>query len=236
MNQHLTPIERLGVWGGLIGITLLGFGWIFLAQFIPPVSATATAQEVATYFADRRWQMIQAGNLIMLSVFFILPAFAAATMVVNAMEKRLGMLTIMMIGAGATNAFVCFILGLSWVWGAYRADQNPELVRFAYDFGFLIFYGGIAMFIPLFFVPAYAILIESPKQKLVPRWYGYLNLLTGFILLPAPLVYFFKTGPFAWDGIINFWIPFIDFAVFFTITPFVIGPALKQIRASQSTN
>lgn len=238
MKADITPLERLGIWSGLGAILVFGLSWLILARLAPPVSPLASAPEVAAFFLGKGWVMVLAGAGIIGAIFLMFPASALMVILVNGMERRqpIGMMTIMMGFVALTNIVVIFYLGVSWIWAAFRPDQNPELVRFAYDFGFLSFFGGIPMFVQMFFIPAYAILVECPKeQALMPRWFGYLCLLSGMVFMPAPLIYFFKSGPFAWDGIINFWIPLADLGIFFSITPFVWGPALEKLRSRQAS-
>jgi hypothetical protein len=43
---------------------------------------------------------------------------------------------------------------------------------------------------------------------------GYLNLLVAFSFVPDVLAYFFKTGPFAWNGVFVFWLALTTYSVF----------------------
>ena len=57
-----------------------------------------------------------------------------------------------------------------------------------------------------------AILLD--KNRVFPLWFGYLNicnLLTEVVVAPA---WIFKAGPFAWNGVITFWIDTLVFAVY----------------------
>ena len=45
----------------------------------------------------------------------------------------------------------------------------------------------------------------------MPRWVAFLNFFVAFSFLPDPLAYFFKTGPFAWDGLLAWWVPVAAF-------------------------
>ena len=85
------------------------------------------------------------------------------------------------------------------------------------------------MFVMIWVFCAYGALVLSPRENpIIPRWFGYLSLWTAILYIPELLIYFFKVGPFAWDGIIGFWIPAILFIVFFLATPFVLIPAVKR--------
>lgn len=46
--------------------------------------------------------------------------------------------------------------------------------------------------------------LQAPGQIVFRRWVGYLNIWAALLLAPAVLIYFFKTGPFAWNGILVF--------------------------------
>ena len=58
---------------------------------------------------------------------------------------------------------------------------------------------------------ALAILWDTSERPAFPRWAGYMNLWLALLLVPAGLMLFFKSRPFAYDGIITFWVPTVAF-------------------------
>lgn len=49
-------------------------------------------------------------------------------------------------------------------------------------------------------------LAQDPEREVLPRWLGFYNLWTAFLTLPGLLLIFFRTGAFAWNGVLVFWV------------------------------
>ena len=62
----------------------------------------------------------------------------------------------------------------------------------------------------------------------LPRWIGYLNRWMAILFMPAMMMIFFKTGPFAQNGVLTFWMPV---AVFFG---WIITMSLAAARAANN--
>lgn len=222
-------LEYLGAWSGVAYLLLFGLGWLILAQFFPPISPAASADEVAAIFTERRIPLMLASVAMMASTVLLFPCLALLILVSQKIEQKVGMLTIMMAFTSTTYLVMNFYVPLSWSAAAFRPERAPELIQLMSDIGFLQFMGGIPMFIMIWVFCAYGILVLSPRENpIIPRWFGYLCLWTAILYIPELLIYFFKLGPFAWDGIIGFWIPAILFIVFFLASPFVLVPAVKR--------
>lgn len=223
-------LEMIGAWSGLAYVMVFGLGWMILAQFFPPISPAAGPAEVAQIFQERRIPLMLASVIMMVSVVVILPCSALLLLISHKIEQRVGMITVMLAVTMATSMVVSFYTPLSWAVAAFRPERSAELILLMSDIGFLQFMGGIPMFIMTWFLIAYGVLVMSPRENpIIPRWFGYLCLWIGILYITELLIYFFKVGPFAWDGIVGFWIPAILFMVFFFATPFVLVPAVKRL-------
>ena len=124
-------------------------------------------------------------------------AFAYSYLVIYALATLPGML----------------IMGVACTVGAMRPDRDPKLMSWLYDFAFLSFEGTMGVFLIGSLVWMVAVLLD--KNRVFPKWFGYLNLcnaLTEVVVAPA---WIFKGGVFAWDGTIAWW---INMAVFVTYT------------------
>jgi len=116
----------------------------------------------------------------------------------------------------ATSVFVIMPV-MIWAAAAYRPERNPELLLLFNDFAFLQFVGVVA--------PAYfqitsvglATLFDRSPQPVFPRWVGFYNVWFALLTLPGGVCFFFKVGPFAWDGVLAFWMPFVLYGFWFGI-------------------
>ncbi|MES2153384.1 MAG: hypothetical protein V4508_26695 [Pseudomonadota bacterium] len=222
-------LEKVGAWGAFAYISTFGNAWFWLAKLLPPTSPAATAVEVAKVFQEHSGIMMLASLIMMCSNWALLPFGALLTLIMHKIEGRFGMLTLMMGFTCVTFLVLNFYMGLSFAMAVFRPERTPDLVQFAVDTAFLQVLGGIPMFIGVWSLAAYAILVVSPRANpILPRWFGYLNLWAAISLLPELLVFFFKAGPFAWDGLFGFWIPAVATVAYSLVSPFVFLPAVKK--------
>jgi hypothetical protein len=64
-----------------------------------------------------------------------------------------------------------------------------------------------------------------------PRWHAYFTFWSAVIFEAGALPYLFKAGPFAWNGLISFWLPFPIFGLWMMVTAFVLLRALSLQQA-----
>ena len=74
-----------------------------------------------------------------------------------------------------------------------------------------------------------AAFIDKSPQPVFPRWFGYANLWVVLLLLPGQMIFFFKTGPFAWNGLIAFYLAFIVFAAWFPLAFYILRKAVTKL-------
>lgn len=220
---------RMALWSGPAYLLTFGAGWLVLARFVPPVPPSNGAAEVAARYADNHVALMLASVLIMVSTMVVMPVCALLVRVVALIEEGVGLLTLVIGFTLVTFLVVNFYAGFSFATAGFRLDRSPELVQYANDWGFLQFMGGIPLFLMTWVISAYAVLVtQSREDPVLPRWVGYANAWIAVLYLPELLVFFFKDGPFAWDGLIGFWIPAVLFVAYFLAAPFVLGPVVKR--------
>jgi hypothetical protein len=80
----------------------------------------------------------------------------------------------------------------------------------------------------MFVVVAVVALTDTSPHPVFPRWIGYQSIMTFIMFLPDQALFFFKTGPFAWNGVLGFWIPLTVFCTWFLAMVYVIRRAVLQ--------
>ena len=109
---------------------------------------------------------------------------------------------------GNSILIVYFIFcSLLWSTVAYRPDTDPQLIRFMNDYSWLVFVMMYPTYVVALISMALAGFMDKRATPIYPRWFCYFTLWVAFAGIGGGFATFFKTGPFAWDGLFGFWTP-----------------------------
>jgi len=236
--QHKPPAAAGGVnrrmqmacvWTG----PLMVIGWVaafvVLSRFIPPPAPDKSPAEVVDMYREHT-DAIRLGLIITLFASALLVPFAA---VITAQMKRIeGPRSVMawtqLISAGLLS--LEFIIPLMiWQTAAYRLDANSaEIIRMLNDLGWLMFVGVISSAVVEFGSIGVAILADERDSGVFPRWAGYFNVWVAILVIPAGVVPFFKSGPFAWNGAFAFFLPLAVFATWIAVMTILLRRAIDN--------
>jgi hypothetical protein len=119
-----------------------------------------------------------------------------------------------------------------WVAAAFRpAGIEPNITRALNDLGWIAFLLDVPPFTVWLGAIGIAILRDRRPEPVFPRWLGYANLWVAGLVCPALLIPFFKTGPFAYNGLIALYVPFGCFFAWMVITtPYLIAAIKSEAR------
>ena len=118
--------------------------------------------------------------------------------------------------AGYGNAMLTFYPPLFWLVAAFRPQERSiELTYLLNDIGWLQFIGGLSLVMPMIIAVGVAILHDKSENPTFPRWCAFGCFLGFVLMLPDQLLFFFKSGPFACNGLIAFWVPVPVFCLLF---------------------
>ena len=222
-------VEMFGAWSGLLYVLFLVIGWAILPAFLPPHAPGADAgMVVQNYYADY-FLRIKLGMIITMFAGVIYLPFSAVTAIyIKKIEGEVGMLTMLQLMGGICTAVLTFYPAMWWMVASFRPDRNPELIQLMNDMAWLQFVGGLSLFLPCVLTVALAAFMDKRAEPIFPRWVGYASLWSAVLILPDQLIFFFYDGPFAWDGLIGFWLPAMVFWFWFTLMPFILRRAIKR--------
>jgi len=106
----------------------------------------------------------------------------------------------------------------SWILGVYRATRSDEVVQLLNDLGWVLIFTPVVAGLLQVFMLGIAVFNSRAAPALFPRWFGFFNIWIGVAFLPGGLLAFFKTGPFAWNGLFCFWLGLSAFGLWFVVT------------------
>lgn len=223
-----TSIQRLCIWTGPAMLFLFAFGFMFLADYLPPPSPELAPEELVRRLQDNV-NGFRLGMVITMFGFALMVPWAVGIAArVHPVEAGLPVLTYVQLGSVAIGSLIG--QGATWIFEAvaYRLDDtDPQIIRGLHDLGWFTFLAPWPSFTVWCFALAIAILRDDRPQPGLPRWSGYLSIWTGLLFVPACLIFWFKAGPMAWNGVIAFYIPVF---IFFIWVIGLTAPALRSAR------
>lgn len=234
MNHKVnTKILMFGAWGALLYPGLLCIGWLWLAGFVPPVEPTASAAEIAGRFQGNLFG-IRAGMVVtMFGAMMAMPLGATVAYFISRIEGFVGPLTMLSVMGAVGMAVLTLYPPLWWLIAAFRPDRSAEMTLMLSDASWLQWVGGLTIYLPVPICIAIASFLDKSATPAFPRWFGYANLWLVLLLLPGQGVFFFKTGPFAWNGLLAFWLAFSAFGLWFPVAFYVLRKAIIKVESSQ---
>jgi len=169
---------------------------------MPPPRPSASAQTIQDFY-QANTNGIRAGLVLtMIGGTLTAPWVAAISTQLKRIEGRYSPLSYTQLGLGMLGVL---LNDLAWipfvgVWTC-AAVQNVAI--------------GIAVF-------------HDKAQKVFPRWVGYFNIWTAVLFCPGSLLYFFKDGPFAWNGALSWWLVVVVFCAWFVVMFFAMRRAIHS--------
>jgi hypothetical protein len=204
---------RICIWSGIVGVLLFGAGIWPIAQLIPPIAPSASADAVAAIYAEGALSIRVGIMIAMFGAAMLCPFFAVLSVLIKRIEGGNAPFA-MTVAISSAIVIACFFLGLLFLTvAAFRPERTPELTQFMNDFAWLMIVTPAAPGVVMLLCSGMAVLGDQPAEPFLERWVGYMCLWVGVLLIPGALAIMFKTGPFAWDGILAFWMPFGAFFI-----------------------
>jgi hypothetical protein len=228
-----TQLQKLCASTG-IPSALVFFAGMLVMTFLPPLSPALDADTIAAIYRDNTTAIRAGAILIIISSMLAITFYASISIQLRAMEgaQRPIMSYAQMI-AGAANIQFFILPGLLFVVASFRPQRSPEMLQTLNDLAFLI----TILPWPITCIQAticgVAILAHADRNPVFPRWVGFFNLWVAFLFLPGALIPFFKTGPFAWDGLLAFWVPATMFGLWFIVMQLHVRRAIEREAQSE---
>lgn len=201
------------IWSWPVCLVGVGLTFMLIGGFVPPPQPGWTALEVAQFFTREPVHIrLGAMGFLYFSGITIL-FYSVISEEIKKIEGHPSLLARIQMGSAVILVTIFQLIGLIWLLASYRTDTDPNIIRMLNDFCWFCW----SMFIPTYIVQyvcvAIAGFMDTSDKPTWPRWVAWLNLWIAFGGAGGIAAVFFKGGPFAWNGLIGFWIPVIIFAL-----------------------
>jgi len=199
--------QKICTFCGPAGFAAFGIGVWPLARFLPPLPPSAGAEEIAAIYRSNTIGILLGSAFLMLGVSLLMAFFAQWAVLLKRIEGERAPYATTEIICAAFVSVLFFTPAIFWSVAAFRPERSAESILLLNDIAWIM------LVVPAFpgFVQMMAIglavLGDSNPQPVFPRWVGFATLWVAVLFVPACVVALFKHGPFAWNGLLSFWIP-----------------------------
>ena len=220
--------ERIIYWTWVPLLAILIASFVLFPGFIPPVSPRASAEEVVAFYRNDLSRVRYSMILFNWFGVALIPVVLLIAERMRGMAHRTAVLRYCVIGV-AGGAPIAFLTStVFWLLAAFRPERSPELTLLTNDLAWITFTCGVPFLVALFLFLALAIAWDAQPHPVFPRWVGWCNLAMAAAVAPAGFAGLAKSGPFAWDGLVSFWVKNGAFALWLVVMAKALWPALQR--------
>lgn len=207
-------------------------GIVLVAGFIPPPSPSLSGEEIKALFDGNQQRILLAMSLCVIATALYVPWSVGLHGVMAKIEGGSKPLALTQLASGAVGAVFFLITPMMWATMAFRSSHDAGVLLILNDFAWISWIISWPPFLVQEF--AFGIAIFRAKEQILPRWLAYYSLMGATTMLPATLILFFKSGPFAWTGIFGLFLPLVLFSIWFNVATYCSLRALKRNRLNSN--
>lgn len=214
-------------WAGPALAVVFGIGLIPLAGFFPPPEPSAGSAEIVRLYTEHGLA-IRAGCFTMIiGLVLLIPWGIAVATLTNRIGRVGSPLVYGQITCLAVSTTLIELIPTTWALAAFRPGEvSADITRTVNDLGWFLLLFAWPPFSLWSLLVALAIFSDDGDTPVFPRWAAYLSLWNATLLVPGGLVAFFKIGPFAWNGVMAFYVPLTVFFVW------LVGMTVLMLRVA----
>jgi hypothetical protein len=219
--------QKVLVWCTLIGATIYGLALGYLLHMLPPPSATWPAHRIAEFYTRYNTEIKLGAVVASWTGGFLVPL----TVVIAVQVSRLGRpvwATMTLIG-GVMSTIFLVLPPLFFGVAAFTPGRAAEITATMHELGLLSLITTDQYYIFMWVaVVVICFVPTTARHSPFPRWFGFFSAWATLMFEAGAIAFLTRTGPFAWNGLLSFWIPLPLFGVWMLVMAYLLLQALTK--------
>jgi hypothetical protein len=200
--------QKVGLYCTLVFALLTAAGWLGLAHFWAPAPADLGLDATKAWFTEQyHWRTIFGCTIFYIAAGLLTPGSIQFGIMLAKIEGRWPLWSLTAGVCGIFISLIIFFNCCAWIVAAYRTEFGADVIQSWYDWSWFAFLLGW-IYLAIEMVATAAVeLMDRREQPMVPRWFTWLTLAGAASLITAAGPAFFKSGPFAYHGLLGYYLP-----------------------------
>jgi hypothetical protein len=211
--------QKAGIWCTWIFSALTVIGWLGIAHFYQPAPADLGLDATKLWFSEEH----RIGTVVGCTIFYIAcgllaPGSIQFGLMLAKIEGNRPLWSLTTAACGLFISLIIFFNACAWIVAAYRPETGADVIQAFSDWAWMAFLLGWFYLALEMVATAVVEFMDKREQPMVPRWFSWLTLFGAVTLLSAAGPAFFKSGPFAYHGLLGFYMPMVVWGVYLNVT------------------
>jgi hypothetical protein len=209
--------QLMALWVTAVSLAILLVAYAAFPGFWPPMSPDMSAQAVADFYRDNTGSIRFSMVTFNLCGIMLLPLFCVITVQIKRMAAQSQAFAYCYLMATVSGCTIFALSDIFFAAAAYRPDRDPDLILVLNDLGWIVFVAPVGMALVQNLMLALAIHYDNGSRPVYPRWIAHFAIAIALTMAPAAFSVTVTAGPFAWDGVVSFWLRNIAFGAFLAV-------------------
>ena len=207
--------------------------FLLFPGFLPPMSPTLSAEEVAAFYRDPENLPRIRYSMIIFNWFAVglIPILALIVLQIRRMAHRTPIFSYALLACAAGGPTIFLMADLFWLLAAFRPMRDPQLTLLFNDLAWVTFSSQVGFLIAQSVILSLAIYLDRQERPVFRPWVAHFNLVVAALMIPAAFTGAAMTGPIAWDGLLTFWVRNLAVGLWIVVMAVVLGRAVRRQRA-----
>lgn len=229
--------QKFGLWCSWIFSALTAIGWLGIAHFWAPLPADAGLEATKLWFSEtHHWGTIIGCTIFYIACGFLVPASIQFGLMLAKIEGRRPLWSITTTVSGIFISLIIFMNACAWIVCAYRPETSADVIQSWYDWAWFAFLLGWIYLAVEMVATGIVELQDTREQPMIPRWLTWFTFAGAASLLTAAGPAFFKSGPFAYNGLLGFYVPMVVWGLYLNLTAWYMSKELdREAAEAQAT-
>ena len=226
--------QSICAWFGPAFLLTFVFFWGWVGHNLPPAGPGLSAVEIAAHYAQNSVSIRIGFVASVVLMTFYMPWSAVVSARLSRIERGLPVLSFLQLIGGALTVMVVSMSATFWIAAAFRPERNPEITQMLHDMGWLTIDQLYACTTFQMVAAAVVGLYDKSARPLFPKWVCWYAIWAGFSFLPASMTGFMKSGPFAWNGVLSYYLPYFAWLSWFALFSYFLLRDISRESGSDS--
>lgn len=225
--------QKFGIYCTWIFTILTIIGWLGIAHFYLPARADLGLEATKIWFyEDHRWGVLIGCTLFYIGAGLLVPGSIQFGFMLARAEGERPLWSLTTAVCGIIISLIIFFNCCAWMISAYRAETGADVVQAFSDWAWLAFLLGWFYLALEMFSSSMAELGDQRENPMVPRWFSWMTMAGAITLMTAAGPAFMQSGPFAYHGLLGFYLPMVIWGLYLNGTAWFMYRELQREAAA----